>query len=245
MRVRIPWVRPGRVRYADPSNRYFARFGSPWRRIGAAAVDWTICYVLFVLVSIPLGMLQMIGTVSWEAGDLGGVPGHVLFVIAQILIAMVVLAYWVLLLLRARPSACGSPTSAWSRCAPATGSRTGAALRSVAATATAAAVYAVYLNTTAFDKGDRLDDTSQLLLNGSYVVAGIGFASALAMLLTPTHRSLYDRAFGTAAVDELESTSPHFGPPRRIRHLASARVSRGLKRPQKVPSPANPRAHRT
>ena len=98
MRVRTPWVRPGRVRYADPSKRYFARFGSPWRRIGAAAVDWTICYVLFVLVSIPLGMLQMIGTVSWEAGDLGGVPGHLLFVIAQILIAAVVLAYWVLLL---------------------------------------------------------------------------------------------------------------------------------------------------
>ena len=147
-----------------------------------------------------------------EAGDLGGVPGHVLFVIAQILIAMVVLAYWVLLL----------PTSQTFGMRLAdirlVSMRTGNGLsyserrRSVAATATAAAVYAVYLNTTAFDKGDRLDDTSQLLLNGSYVVAGIGFASALAMLLTPTHRSLYDRAFGTAAVDELESTSPHFGP---------------------------------
>jgi RDD family len=213
MRVRTPWGRAGRVRYADPSDRYFARFGSPLRRIGAATVDWTICYVLFVLVSIPLGMLQMIGTVSWEAGDLGGVPGHVLFVIAQLLIAVAVLSYWVLLLPTSQTF--GMRLADIRLVSMRTGnglSYVGAALRGVVATATAAAVYAVYLNTTAFDKGDRLDDTSQLLLNGSYVVAGIGFASALAMLLTPTHRSLYDRAFGTAAVDELESTSPHFGP---------------------------------
>lgn len=213
MSIELPWAGRGRWRYADPTDRYVARFGSPWRRIAAAAVDWTICYVLFVLVSIPLGMLQMIGTVSWEAGDLGGVPGHVLFVTAQILIAVAVLAYWVLLLPTSQTF--GMRLADIRLVSMRTGnglSYVAAALRGIVATLTAAAVYAVYLNTTAFDKGDRLDSTSQLLLDGSYVVAGIGCVSALAMLLTRTHRSLFDRVFGTAVVDELEATSPHFGP---------------------------------
>jgi hypothetical protein len=213
MSIELPWANRGRWRYADPTDRYVARFGSPWRRIAAAAVDWTICYVIFVLVSIPLGMLQMIGTVSWEAGDLGGVPGHVLFVTAQILIAVAVLAYWVLLLPTSQTF--GMRLADIRLVSMRTGnglSYVAAALRGIVATLTAAAVYAVYLNTTAFDKGERLDSTSQLLLDGSYVVAGIGAVSALAMLLTRTHRSLFDRVFGTAAVDELEATSPHFGP---------------------------------
>jgi uncharacterized RDD family membrane protein YckC len=211
--IDLPSARRRRWRYADPTDRYVARFGSPWRRIAAAAVDWTLCYVLFVLVAIPLGMLQTIGTVSWEARDLGGVPGHVLQVAAQILTVFPVLAYWVLLLPTSQTF--GMRVADIRLVSMRTGnglSYVAAAVRSVIAALTAGAVYAVYLNTTAFDKGERLDNTSSFLLDVSYVVAGIGCVSALAMLLTPTHRSLYDRVFGTAAVDELEATTPHFGP---------------------------------
>lgn len=199
--------------FSDPANRYVARFASPWRRAAAAAIDWTLCYLLFLLVAIPLGMLQSLGRISWEAGDFGGEPGHVLFVLAQVLTVVPIVAYWVVLL----------PTSQTFGMR-ATGTRivsvmTGrgpayrlALMRGAISTVLAAAFYAVYSNVTAFDKGEELDSTSQLLLDGSYVLVGVGCLSALVMLVTPERRSLVDRVFGTAVLDELEATAPRMGP---------------------------------
>lgn len=206
-------VADGRGRYADPANRYFAGFAPPWRRAAAATVDWALCYVVFLLVSIPLGMLQTLGTVSRDAGDFGGVPGHVLQVVAQILTVVPVVAYWAILL----------PTSQtygmrWTDIRLVS-MRTGrgpsyavAFIRAALTTVMGAAFYAVYLNSTAFDKGDQLDSTSLLLLDIAWVLVGLGCASAVLMLVTPTSRSLFDRIFRTAVVDELEATTPRLGP---------------------------------
>lgn len=210
---RLPFARRMKARYADPDNRYFARFGSPWRRMGAATVDWGLCYVLFVLVSIPLGMVQTVGRVSWEAGDFGGTPGHIVVLISQALVVVPILAYWTLLLPTSQTYGMRLADIRFVSLRTGNGlSYVAAAVRSVIALVTAAAVYAVFLDVTAWDEETRLDETSALLLDASYVVAGIGCASALVMLLSPRHRSLFDRMFGTAAVEELEATTPHFGP---------------------------------
>jgi uncharacterized RDD family membrane protein YckC len=203
----------GSASYSDPANRYVARFASPWRRAAAAAIDWTLCYLLFLLVSIPLGMLQTLGRVSWEAGDFGGEPGHVLFVVAQLLTAVPVVAYWVTLLPTSQTFGMrGMGTRIVSVRTGRGPSRGVAVIRGTIATVMAAAFYAVYLNTTAFDKAEELDSTSQLLLEGSYVLVAVGCVSAVLMLVTPTHRSLFDRVFGTAVLDELEATAPRMGP---------------------------------
>jgi RDD family len=211
--LQLPFARRMPARYADPDNRYFARFGSPWRRIGAAAVDWGLCYALFVLASIPLGMVQTVGRVSWEAGDFGGTPGHIVVLVTQWLVVVPILAYWTLLLptsqtygMRLADIRLVSLRSGNGLSYPA------AAVRSVIALGTAAAVYAVFLDVTAWDEETRLDETSAFLLDASYVVAGIGCVSALVMLLSRRHRSVFDRLFGTVAVEELEATTPHFGP---------------------------------
>ena len=213
MRVRSESVVRSAERYADPANRYLADFAYPWRRAAAAAVDWALCYVIFLLVSIPLGILQTLGTISREAGDLGGLPGHVLQVVAQMLTAVPVVAYWAILL----------PTSQtygmrWTDIRLVS-MRSGrglsypvAIVRAVVATVMAAAFYAAYLNSTAFDKGDQLDNTSLLLLDIAYVLAGVGCVSALLMLVSRSSRSLFDRLFGTAVVDNLEATTPRLGP---------------------------------
>jgi uncharacterized RDD family membrane protein YckC len=209
----FPFVRRMRARYADPDNRYFARFGSPWRRMGAATVDWGLCYALFVLTSIPLGMVQTIGRVSWEAGDFGGAPGRIVVLISQALVVVPILAYWTLLLPTSQTY--GMRLADIRLVSVRTGnglSYLGAAVRSALALVTAAAVYAAFLDVTAWDEETRLDETSAFLLDASYVVAGIGCASALVMLVSPRHRSLFDRLFGTASVEELEATTPHFGP---------------------------------
>lgn len=212
MKVRSDWSFT-RERYADPANRYFARFASPWRRVAAAAIDWTLCYVLFLLVSIPLGMLQTLGTVSREAGDFGGTPGHVLEIAAQALTVVAVVAYWAILLPTSQTY--GMRLADIRKVSVRTGrgpSHVAAVGRGAIATVVAAAFYAVFLNTTAFDKGQELDSTSQRLLDISYALVAVGCVSALTMLATPTRRSIFDRIFGTAVLDELEAPAPRLGP---------------------------------
>jgi hypothetical protein len=213
MRVRSESVPRPAARYADPANRYLADFAYPWRRVAAAAADWALCYVIFLLVSIPLGMLQTLGTISREAGDLGGVPGHVLQVVAQMLIVVPVVAYWAILLPTSQTYGMRLTdirlVSMRSGRGP---SYVMAIVRAVVATVMGAAFYAVYLNSTAYYYGDVLDGTCILLLDVAYVIVGVGCASALMMLVSRSSRSLFDRLFGTAVVDNLDATTPRLGP---------------------------------
>jgi uncharacterized RDD family membrane protein YckC len=200
-------------RYVDPGDRYVAGFASPWRRAAAAAIDWGLCYMLFLLVSIPLGIVQNLGRVSWEAGDFGGEPGHVLFVAAQWLTLTPILGYWIVLLPTSQTY--GMRVMDLRVVATSTGrgiSRLRAVVRSVVASLIAIAFYVVFMDVTAFDKGEQLDATSMRVLDASYVLAAVGCVSALAMFASPARRSLVDRVFGTATLDELEAVAPRMGP---------------------------------
>jgi uncharacterized RDD family membrane protein YckC len=201
------------ARFTDPANRYLARFASPWRRAAAATVDWGLCFLAFVLVSIPLGIVQALGQLSWEEGDLGGGPGHVLFFAAQALTLVPVVAYFAFLWPTSQTP--GMRLTGLRAVSTQTGrgiSYPRAVLRAVVGTAVAAAVYIVFLVSTSFDKGQELDHTSTMILDVSYAVAAAGALSALVMIVSRTRRSLLDRVFGTAVLDELEPITPHMGP---------------------------------
>jgi hypothetical protein len=200
-------------RYEDPNHRYVARLATPWRRAAAAAIDWGLCFVAYLLVSIPLGVVESVGTISREEGDLGGVPGHVLQVATQLLTVAPVVAYFAFLLPTSQTF--GMRATDLRAVSIRTGrgpSYLAAGIRAVLATVIAAAVYAVYLNSTAYGTSGELDSTSRFLLDVAYVVAGVGGISALAMIVTPTRRSLVDRLFGTAVLDDLEAADPRPGP---------------------------------
>jgi uncharacterized RDD family membrane protein YckC len=202
-----------RTHYWDPAGSYVARFAPIWRRAAAAAIDWTLCFVAFLLVSIPLGGLQALGDVSSEEGDLGGLPGRVVVVVTQVLTVAPAVAYFALLL----------PTSHTlgmrALDVRIVSTRTGRAptylpaiLRSIAATVVAVSVYATYLVATAFEGPGKLDSASSYALHAARVGAALGGLSALTMIVTPSHRSILDRLFGTAVVDELEAVTPRMGP---------------------------------
>jgi hypothetical protein len=202
-----------RPRYADPEERYTAGFGSPWRRATAAAVDWTICLVAYLIVSIPLGGIQALGAVSWREHDFGGVPGEVLVIGAQVGTALPAVAYFTLLW----------PTSHTfgmrARDIRIVSLRTGRApsyvasfARAVVLVATAASVYVMFGRATSTQGTGHLDHTSQIALQVAYVLAAGAALSALAVVLTRSHRNLVDRILGTAVVDELEAVVPQLGP---------------------------------
>jgi uncharacterized RDD family membrane protein YckC len=209
--IRLGWFQR-RTQYRDPTGRYVAAFAEPWRRVAAATIDWALCYVVFLLVSIPLGIVQSVGAVSWREGDLGGLPGHVLFVVTQVLTVAPVVAYFGLLLPTSQTY--GMRALELHVVSTKTGSAPSyltATIRGVIATAVAASFYVTYQVATSFDGGE-LDPTSSRLLDAAHVLVIVGSASALLMMLTPGHRSLIDRLFGTAVIDELEAVTPRMGP---------------------------------
>lgn len=176
-------------------------------------IDWALCYVAFLLVSIPLGMVQALAAVSWAEGDLGGLPGHVLFVGTQVLTVVPVVAYFGLLLPTSQTFGMRAlelhVVSTKTGRAP---SYTAATIRGVVATAVAASFYVTYQVGSSFERPRNLDAASVYALHAAHVIAVVGGISALTMLLTPTRRSLVDRMFGTAVLDELEAVAPRMGP---------------------------------
>jgi len=202
-----------RPRYADPEQRYTAGFGSPRRRGTAAAIDWTVCLVAYLIVSIPLGGIQALGAVSWRENDLGGLPGEMVTIAAQGLTAVPAVAYFAFFLpsshtlgMRARDIRMISLRTGR---AP---SYVVSAVRAVLTVALAAAVYVLVQRATSVQDKGHLDHSSWIALQVAYVLASGAALSALLTSLTPSHRNLFDRVFGTAVVDELEAVVPQMGP---------------------------------
>jgi uncharacterized RDD family membrane protein YckC len=199
--------------YLDPEGRYRAEFAAPWRRAIAASIDWTLCYLAFLFVSIPLGVVEALGTVSWEEGDFGGSPGHVVVLAAQVLTVAPVVAYFGLLL----PTSHTFGMRALSLHVVST--RTGRAppyvvafVRGVASTGVAVASYLTYMYATSFEKPRELDASSSRALTAAHIVFAVGAVSALAMIVTPKHRSILDRVFRTAVIDDPQALAPRMGP---------------------------------
>jgi hypothetical protein len=218
-----------RPRYADPEQRYTAAFASPWRRATAAAIDWTICLVAYVIASIPLGGIQALGAVSWREHDFGGVPGEVLVYAAEIGTALPAIAYFTVIWptshtlgMRARDIRLISLRSGR---AP---SYAAAFVRAVLTVAVAAAVYVMFGRGTSVQDKGHLDHTSWIALQVAYVLAAGAGLSALLTTLTRSHRNLFDRLFGTAVVDELEAVAPQMGPWGPLNRFDLSYKARGL-----------------
>lgn len=77
------------VRSYSPEDRSYLASPAPlWRRGTAAAVDWTLAGVCYLLVLIPLGVIQTLGL------EFGGPGGSAVFWLAQAAALAVLLAYF-------------------------------------------------------------------------------------------------------------------------------------------------------
>jgi hypothetical protein len=66
-----------------------------WRRIGAAAIDWTICVVAYIVVSIQLGLIEGFGVALRSESSTAG-PGRVVTLLAQAAVLLPTLLYFTL-----------------------------------------------------------------------------------------------------------------------------------------------------
>ena len=192
--------------YIAPDSSYSATFPGVRRRLGAGAIDWLLAWVVFLIASIVGGVFQAVGVTSWEDGDLRGIPGAVLIVFSQLLVAAPVVAYFAYYWTRGSTlgmraldielvrEETGKPPG-WKRALP----------RACLAFVVSLAVYNVMLAWTG-RAVEEYSSAERALIAASAVAAGLCLAAKMWMVVDERRRSLLDRAFGLLYVEELVFT---------------------------------------
>lgn len=189
--------------YVAPDGSYTATYPSPWRRLGAGAIDWALAWVLFLLASIVSGVFELAGLVSAEAGDLRGIPGTALVVLAQLLAAAPVVAYFAYYW--STGSTLGMRALDFELVRADTGEPPPARLavaRAVLGFVLFVASYNAYL-VLASDPLDDYTGRQQALVDASLAVVAAAAGAKAWLLVDERRRSLLDRAFGLVYVEEL------------------------------------------
>ncbi len=188
--------------YIAPDGSYSAMYPRLRRRLAAGAIDWVLCWVVFLIASIVGGIFQGVGLASLDAGEPGVILGVTLIVIAQLIAAAPIVAYFTYywaqgatLGMRAADielvrEETGAPPS-WRRTLP----------RAVLAFLVALAVLNAYFAYAGRDEGD-FGALERALIAASVVVAALGVAAKAWMLVDGSRRSALDRLFGLVYVEE-------------------------------------------
>jgi uncharacterized RDD family membrane protein YckC len=86
--VSVSFFRSAAPTYAPADGAYRALAAPLWRRIAGGCVDWPLVFVLFILASYPLGMIQTLGN------ELTGVAHDVIYYGTQALGLSVIVVYF-------------------------------------------------------------------------------------------------------------------------------------------------------
>lgn len=179
--------------YRAPDGSYTATYPRPLRRLGAGAIDWTICFVVFLIASIVAGVFQVF-------------PSSAVEVLSQLVVVTPVVAYFALywrtgstLGMRAVDielvqSDTGTPPSL-ARTVP----------RACLAFLLAIAVNNAYtvLASEPLDGYSRFEET---VITISFVVAGSGLLAKAWLFVDERRQSILDRLFGLLYLEELTFT---------------------------------------
>jgi uncharacterized RDD family membrane protein YckC len=189
--------------FVAPDGSYTATYPRLRRRVGAGALDWVLCWVIFLVASIVGGILQTVANALLEGDDLVWALGVVLLVVSQLVVAGPLVAYFAYywtqgstLGMRALDielvlDDTGAPPSWW-RTVP----------RSILAVLIALAVLNVYFAWS----DDTLTGFERGLAGGSLVVASLGLAAKAWMLVDERRRSTLDHLFGLVYLEEFVFT---------------------------------------
>jgi uncharacterized RDD family membrane protein YckC len=179
--------------YRAPDGSYTAAFPSPLRRLGAGAIDWTICFVVFLIASIVAGVFEVF-------------PSTVVKLLAQLVVVGPVVAYF------AFYWRTGSTLGMRALDIELVQSDTGRApgLPRALPRACLAFLFAVAVNNvyTVF-ASDPLEEYSrfeEVLITISFVTAGSVLLAKAWLFVDERRQSLLDRLFGLLYLEELTFT---------------------------------------
>jgi hypothetical protein len=198
--------------YVAPDGSYTADCPGVRRRAAAAAIDWLLAYIAFLVTSIVAGVFAAIGVTSYSAGDLRGVPGGVLLVFSQLLVAVPVVVYFTFYW--ASGSTLGMRALDIEIVDPETGlppSRRRSLVRACLAFVLATALNNVYL-VVASEPLDGYTSFQRNLIIASFVLAGLALAAKAWMLVDERRQTLLDKLFGLLYLEEMVFTQTASGP---------------------------------
>jgi uncharacterized RDD family membrane protein YckC len=189
--------------YAPEDGSYRAVAAPAWRRTLGSALDWSLVFVLFILVSYPIGVIQIVG------GTLGGVAGEAITALTQALGLGVVVAYFAWFF------ASGHTLGMRALDIHVFSHRSGRGPHAVRAFARGllsagfflASIDAYGLSTGGYRAQGALSDAQATLRGAALAGAALAFFGALWQLVDPQRRTLWDRLFGLVVVEEVVPTS--------------------------------------
>jgi uncharacterized RDD family membrane protein YckC len=185
------------VLYMSPDFRESGTYAGPGRRARAGALDWAICLVLYLVVSIPAGMIQI-------GSSIAGPASSALDYLAQALVLAAPAAYFAGYLrtghtlgmraldLHVRTASTGRRPG-WVR----------AAGRSLLSTAFGAAFYLTFFGLSGPPAGETWSPRERAILVAAYLATITMLAGTLWALADPRRQSLWDKAFGLVRLDDL------------------------------------------
>jgi uncharacterized RDD family membrane protein YckC len=184
-----------------------ARYARQRRRALAGAADWAICFVLYILVSFPAGIVQAVGGFAGSEG--AEWVEWTLLVVSQAIVAGALVAYFALGL-RSTQTLGMRAVEVHARRAS-TGLAPGT-LRSVAR-AVVGLVFALafvnaYFGWRGVEPVGGISATEQAVFEAAVVIAIVAAAGKLWAFVDPERRSLWDRLFGLVYLEDLDSRDP-------------------------------------
>lgn len=189
--------------YVAPDGSYSAVYPSPWRRAAAAAIDWVVAYLAFLITSIVAGVFQAIGLTTWTPSDLHRVPETILLRFSQVLLVVPIVGYFAFYWTTG--STLGMRALDIELVAPETGTPPGrgrALTRACAAFVLAFATNNVYL-LVASEPLESYATLQRILIGVSIGLFGVGLVAKAWMFLDARRQTLLDKLFGLLYVEEV------------------------------------------
>jgi uncharacterized RDD family membrane protein YckC len=187
----------------EPADGTYRAVAAPlWRRAVASAIDWTLVFVAFLVVSIPLGMVETLG------GAIGGLFGDALVYVVDALALGVVAAYFGYFLSTGHTM--GMRALDIHVFSHATGGEPHL-MRSVARGLLSLAFFLATLTAYGLVRGDHgnegLTDTEETWRNIAVTVSTVALIGGIWKIADPEGRTLWDRLTGLVVVEDVVPTS--------------------------------------
>lgn len=191
--------RPG---YEHPGGEWTAVAAPLWRRGAASAIDWVLAGILYLLLLIPAGILEVI------AGLVGGDAGRALRVVGYLGAVSAIVAYFTLLLRSGHTL--GMRALDIHVFAYRSGREPGLARslgRALLALLLGVAVLNAYSYLQGWAPADALSAEERAVGEAAVVVAAVGLLGQLWILVDGEGRSLWDRLTGLVVVEDIVPAS--------------------------------------
>jgi uncharacterized RDD family membrane protein YckC len=193
--------RPAPV-YKPADGTYRAVAAPLWRRAVASAIDWTLVFVAFLIVSIPLGMIETLGRA------IGGLPGDALVYLVDALALGVVVAYFGYFLSTGHTMGMRAlDIHVFSHATGRESHLVRAVARSCLSLVFFLAAFKAYTLTRGWHGNEGLTHREETWRDLAATVATVALVGGLWKIADPEGRTLWDRLAGLVVVEDVVPTS--------------------------------------